>query len=122
VIAATVTRPAFPAHVAARVAAAWEDSRPAIPRLPIPGPRGPVDHDGDSDPDANELLKRARELRSNWGTCPECRGTAGPSHQCPQKPSVTPSAERRLAEIEAAWDATGEGLAEYHEWANGVSA
>jgi hypothetical protein len=61
VIAATVTPPRFPDHVAARVAAAWEDSRPAIPRLPVPGPRGPVDHDGDSDPDMDEALRRIRE-------------------------------------------------------------
>ena len=55
------TPPRFPDHVAARVAAAWEDSRSAIPRLPIPGPRGPVDHDGDSDPDMDEAYRRVRE-------------------------------------------------------------
>lgn len=52
-----VTPPSFPSHVAARVAAAWEGNRPADPRLPIPGPRGPVD----SDPSMDEALRRVRE-------------------------------------------------------------
>lgn len=85
-IAATITPPRFPDHVAARIAAAWEDSKPAIPKLPIPGPRGPVDHAGDSDPDADELLKRAREQRSNWGICPECNQPTGNGvHVCRPK-------------------------------------
>ncbi|MFJ1581761.1 RNA polymerase sigma factor [Streptomyces sp. NPDC088197] len=43
------------------------DDGPAIPKLPIPGPRGPVDHDGDSDPDVDELLRRVREHRALVG-------------------------------------------------------
>jgi hypothetical protein len=124
VIAATVTPPRFPDHVAARVAAAWEDSRPAIPKLPIPGPRGPVDHDGDSDPDADELLKRARSPRSNFGSCLVCGQpiTSSGGHQCPGPAPLAPAA-RQLAEIEAAWDApTREGLDAYNEWAAGAAA
>lgn len=90
---ATVTPP--------RIAAAWEDSRPAIPR--IPGPRGPVDHDGDSDPDANELLRRARELRSNWTICPECNGNLTPGHVCP--PKASPLAPAGLSALDSdVWD------------------
>lgn len=53
-----VTPPSFPSHVAARVAAAWEDNR-----LPIPGPRKPTGHAGDSDPNADEMLRRVRDHR-----------------------------------------------------------
>lgn len=96
-IAATIIPPLFTAHVADRIAAAWEDSRPAIPRLPIPGPRGPVDHDGDSDPDVDELLRRARELRSNFGSCPECGAATGNGvHVC--KPKVA-SGLREIAGV-----------------------
>lgn len=89
---ATVIPPHFPDHVAARIAAAWEDSRPAIPRLPIPGPRGPVDHDGDSDPHVDELLHRVRSPRSNFAICPECNGNLTPGHVCPPKAApLTPA-------------------------------
>lgn len=40
-------------------------------------------HAGDSDPDADEALRRARNPRSNWGVCPVChRATNGGQHQC----------------------------------------
>ncbi|MFJ2631083.1 RNA polymerase sigma factor [Streptomyces sp. NPDC087422] len=47
-------------------AASWDDG-PAIPKLPIPAPRGPVDHGGDSDPDMDEALRRVRTGRELAG-------------------------------------------------------
>jgi hypothetical protein len=58
----------------------------------------------DSDPDADELLKRVRNPRSGFAPSPAAL-----------------DALRRL-EIEAAWDATSQGLAEYRAWAQGVAA
>lgn len=100
-IAATVTRPRFPAHVADRIAAAWEDSRPAIPKLPIPGPRGPVDHAGDSDPDADELYRRARNPRSNFGSCLVCGQpiTSSGQHQCPAPAPLAVDVRREIAGV-----------------------
>lgn len=54
---------AMPAHRTSNMTGSWGDDGPAIPRLPIPAPRGPIDHTGDSDPHADELLRRARESR-----------------------------------------------------------
>jgi hypothetical protein len=58
--------PHFPSHVAARIEADWEGNRRSIPR--IPGPHGPVDHAGDSDPSVDELLHRVRNPRSSLPT------------------------------------------------------
>lgn len=49
--------------------------------------------DGDSDPDADELLKRARRPRSGFPAqvCGECDGNWAPGHVCPpqyDRPSV----------------------------------
>lgn len=90
----------------------------------------------DSDPDADELLHRARNPRGNWGTCPvchrpvnssahECRGTATTSALSPRGRAALERLESnaiRLRDAEA-WDApTRQGLAEYHEWADGMAA
>ncbi|HEY3483154.1 MAG TPA: hypothetical protein VGL02_30130 [Streptomyces sp.] len=99
------------------MAAAWEDSRPAIPRLPIPGPRGPVD----SDPSVDELLHRVRAPRSNFTICPECNGAATPGHVCQPKTAPAPAAEmaRRVRDHR---DALREGLAAAREYAASVAA
>jgi len=81
---------------------------------------------GDSDPDADELLKRARSPRSNLTVCPECERPVSGLHQCaPRVAEALFRMEVELAYMErdlqplAAYD---EGLAEYQQWAQGVQA
>ena len=122
----------------ARPVADWDDNRKVIPT--IPGPRAPQDHDGDSDPDADELLKRVKKPRSNWDICPDCNGALTPRHNCaPRSPSrvagfspagveaLNPSfatvEQMHRDEVEAAYaEYAAQPFVEYREYLAGVAA
>ncbi|MFJ2630873.1 hypothetical protein ACIO6U_02765 [Streptomyces sp. NPDC087422] len=78
----------------------------------------------DSDPDADELLRRARSPRSNLTECPECHAAfSGSAHVCQPKAAPAVDAARLRVETETAYLLRDrQGYDEYRQWAQGAAA